>query len=204
MPVNYRISHHRSITLTPISEFATKPPTIEAHYLGRGSWCTAYRGVRDPNYVYLLVSDNDHSKEIACDLPRNQHLPTCEKLGYVGLGRNLYRMPYYDKLTATRYPKAWAQFKLVKAAWEEAHDEQYDRTDRFHSYGHATIIATADRLKGSLSVAVREIADACANYGSSWTIEMAKRNCGVGKRGQLVMYDAWFDIVQVVKRYRRE
>ncbi len=192
---DYTIRHKRTIVLT--SEYASAP-TIEAEYIGRGRYCEAYRNGRD---VYLLSSEADLGKEIACSLESMTHLPTCEYLGWVG-DRRLYKMPYYRTVTASD-KKAWAQYERVLKAWQGA-DRDINFSARLdYDYGYGLLITVRDALSGtSLGRAVGEIADRCADYGASWTLEIAKRNCGVGQGGNLILRDCWFDPQEVAKGER--
>lgn len=193
---DYKLRRINTIELTPTE--GGNP--IAARFLGKGRFSEAYRSA--DGRVLIISKETDYSKEIACNLGTHKHLPECKHIGWIG-ERRIYQMPFYKKLLAKESPKAWADFKALREAREEAWTEQVIQSkDPSCWNGYNVINATADRLRGPLRDAILEIAATTANYGSSWTIEVSKRNVGVSETGNLVLFDCWFDL-EVIDRERQ-
>ena len=170
--------------------------TIEAEYLGRGQFTTAY--VAD-DLVYLVVPDDcgDFSKDILESCEPMPHLPTCEKFGMTETG-TVWREHLYAPLTRAN-KQAWADFKTLQKARDEAWAQAQGRNFSVHN-GHVVMQTTVDLLPdGPLKNALDELRSAAANYGSSYCFEFAKRNLAVDKDGRLILLDCTFDLETVHK-----
>lgn len=108
--MTYRIKHIRQASLT--NDDGRETPVS---YLGKGMFCEAWQ---NGTGVYLIVREvkgqMDYSKEILSQYLQhedNPHIPQCQQLGGFGSGEAyIYKMPFYEKLTA-KHITAWADYR---------------------------------------------------------------------------------------------
>ena len=198
-----RIQYKKTVVLT--LESGKK---LNCDYLGQGQFATAWKHKRT---VYLVMKDGsldglDYGKDVtadtwrACGRNARRYLPNVERLEHLDNGNRVYRMPFYEKLTA-KHKTAWAEMKALQSAREQA---ARDTRDIFRdSVGfNQRILENVKKanVSKSLVAAIRELVDSCCNYGSGYSLEFNKANLGVDKQGHLVLRDVVFDL-DVVKQY---
>jgi hypothetical protein len=188
---------------------------IVASYLGRGQFAEAWDYMEGrTRYVLMLVKDCKMKEALALWAPKKKHIPRVEHLGSLTSSsafgneseKEVYRMPWYEKLSAVNHPEAWAQYKILfqarEDAWREVCNKKTTRSITNHGTEicHRTVELVTGKVPKSLSDALYEIADAGANYGSSICMEFAPRNLSVDKKGNLVLRDILFDLELVQRR----
>lgn len=184
-------------------------PGADPRYLGAGHYATAYHIGGE---VYLFV-ENDFMKsaiEEQADMTL-PHLPKIERLDDPSPNRDtmLFKMPYYAPLTAAR-KQAWADYKALRDAREKARSIVMTRSEKarepvsqFVLRGHEIndLIAEDPSLREPIRIAIRELSDAAANYGSSVTFEFSPRNLGVDREGCLILRDVLFDAESIHREF---
>jgi hypothetical protein len=172
---------------------------IPVEYLGKGFFCTAWR---NGSQVYLICRERageiDYSKDIIMNIrPRSAYLPLIEKLD-TNDDSMLYRMPFYEKLTA-KHTTAWKEYKTLKQISEDAQrDMSYEKmrgkrvTPQDVNNEIAKRIQTAD-VSRELKMLIQEIVDYMCNYGEHYGMEFSPRNLSVDKNGHLVLRDVIYN-----------
>lgn len=182
--------------------FDNNGPKIEVERIGKGRYTEAFK---HGNFVYLRVREPEYSKEILANITKrdtgrrdhNPHIPNCEFLESESGPYKWYQMPLYYPLTA-KCKKAWAQFKFLKKAKEDAYDAM---TSSLHGSQHAmandinqemdNLVKNSD-MTPSLKSAIELLVNEAANYGE-YLIEITKKNCAVDSAQNLILLDPLFD-----------
>lgn len=169
--------------------------------LGQGRFSTAWS---DGAAVYVQTHEKDRAKEILCGLRGTPHLPDVEHLDTVGIWE-WYRMPLYGPLNA-KSGKAWEDFKALKLARDNAtKDVPLGSTGERWLMVNRAFVDQVESTPGIEEYAetVRDLVDACANYGDGWLIEpLQKRNCVVGLSRELILLDPIFDAYLMEAEYQ--
>jgi hypothetical protein len=170
---------------------------------GRGRFTTAYRS---GNTVYTLVR-GDYTKEaVWLYAGKSIHIPQTEQIGSYEVrpvkgeayDMYVYRMPYYDKLTATS-KEAWAQFKVLAKLWDQAYRTAIAKYPKVPSWCYGEVLQVLNclvqesELPDSLKEAFESVADAGASYGAEIGVEILRRNLKVDSSGNLILLDILFD-----------
>lgn len=178
---------------------------VEVTRIGKGQFCTAYRCTNNEDRVYLVVDDErgDYSKDILadCDGP---YFPELEKVGDLR-GKTVWRTHYYRRLKASD-TAAWQQFKLMAGCNLQARAEILSGHADYVYRGREAVDRTIDLVRvtdAELADALQVLADAAANYGSSYTFEFAVRNLAVDSDGHLILLDPVFDLETMAKENRK-
>lgn len=172
--------------------------------IGRGRFCTAYRSVKTPDVVWLVVKqhEGDYSKEILRDI-RNPHVPKLEWAGDFGESA-VWKTRYYRKLTA-KHKQAWKDYRTLSRARIEAWDKH--ACDHTTVRGINTIDAVLTGVKPLISEdlygALESIRDACTNYGGSYVFEFAPRNLAVNDTDRLILLDPVFDLYTIERDHNK-
>lgn len=188
----------RGILHTPDGE-------VRVSQIGKGAFSTVYRRGDDPSRVVIVSADDAYEKEIAASAHEdwdNPHIPAASRLGTLVDGRAVYEMPFYTTplRKAVAGPKAWADFTAIKkcreTAWQDIAVEH--RGEPMHYRGYSVNMATIECAEAAgvdplLVEALQALADAAANYGSSYTFEFASRNMATDAQGNLVLLDVLYD-----------
>ena len=187
---------------------------LDACFLGSGHYCRAYL-VGDT--VYCYVKQEDYMKEMVARCSRMPHIPDVKEHGEVSIhGKfyNLYSMPFYEPLTA-QHVQAWQDYRALQREHKAAQDEVKAKQDFWRHpgafwdiYNNEVNVVFVDRVKSypalaTLAVALEEMADNMANYGSGCGFEFAPRNLGVDTYGNLVLRDVCFDAEKIARDKRR-
>lgn len=178
---------------------------IMAERIGKGAFCTAYRDTTQPAVVYLDVNEMDASKEIlsTCEGP---HFPELERIGCIG-DRYLWRTKYYRRLRAGDRA-AWAEFKKLAASWQWVQSNgghQHRPGYAVGAYGYDQACSITDHYEEnggqpSIVAALRQLCDACCNYGSHYALEFAARNLAVDEAGTLILLDPVFNLEEIIRK----
>jgi hypothetical protein len=175
----------------------------DAEYLGRGMFCTAYRVL---DTVYCFVKDCYMKEAISgIDQPHVPNITRHESTDEF----DVYSMPYYGPLRAA-HKTAWAQYKMLDRAWDEAryraYEELKDTSQQFRAEDHNYMVndCMVETLRSwgaddDLVSAIEQMNYAASNYGSDITYEFGVRNLGVDQDGRLVLRDVLYSPV-VVRR----
>ena len=182
---------------------------IEADYLGKGLFCTAFEG--DDGQVYLLVKQNqgdfDYSKEAISNWgdQENAHIPQIDMFGqytFKGVEYLVFRMPFYEPLTA-KHKTAWAQYQALRTAYSEARFNNMGRP--FHEIAQNLGFDFVSKLEdGPIKSALDSILSAGSNYGVEYGLEFSKQNLSVNKEGVLILRDVLFnsDLCRKIRQNR--
>ena len=165
---------------------------FEAEFLGKGSFCTAYR-VGDN--VYIRTSIHDRAKEaLSLDwYSQNPYIPNYKRL--CNDGKYVwYSVPYFkplSKVSAKNYPIK-RDFKRLMDSFEEHCHLANDR-DYYQKVIRKVIQEIPDLT--NMVDALIALENIVIDYGGcqKLTIELAYRNTGIDKDGNLVFFDAIFD-----------
>ena len=166
--------------------------TLEAAYLGRGSFVTCYE---HEGIVYSFIKENnnrefDYSKEGIAEWADNNniHVPDFNYMGTFDDGTKLYTSPLYGDLKAS-HKIAWSQYKQLKNAWESIPFT----LERGYYKNNRIIDSLRDIVSGELIEALETINDSCSNYGDYYLFEFPKRNLKVDSDGNLILLDVIFN-----------
>lgn len=149
--------------------------TIEAQYIGRGMFCTAYR---KDDRVYLYCQ-GDYSKEcVALFCTPGPHIPKIERHNPVEEFQ-VYSMPFYDRITKAKYPKAWAQWKTLPNV--------IIGFSRISEY----VDSEQNNTPETVRLAIGELIQAYCNYENEGMLcEFNRANIGVDRlTGELILRD---------------
>jgi hypothetical protein len=169
--------------------------------IGKGRFTTAWRAVEVSlsHLVYLVVDqEHDSSKQLLSQC-RGEHIPHLRCLGDIG-ERVLYETTYYQPLTA-QIKGAWAQYKLLREAYDCAMRMFHDRRNRREPLQEqvrqanqvfSDQVADATYISDSLKDSVESMMTWVDNW-PGYLIEIAKRNLAVDCQGRLILLDPCFD-----------
>jgi hypothetical protein len=160
-------------------------------YIGKGLFCKAYK---KDNQVFLICQ-GDYSKEcIALFAQQNlRHMPKIERCEDIG-DNQVFKMPYYTKLTKKAYPKAYAQYKaLLKTMGQR------------HLVGYNSIYSMTCKLfelgERHLAACIQDLINAFSNYCSdSMVFEVPLCNVGVNQKGELILRDCLADSISIQRK----
>lgn len=178
--------------------------TIEAEFIGRGSFATCYRV---DSMVYSYVNhgrvESDYSKEAISEFASddNIHIPQIKKLGDYETGLNsgiLYSMPFYEKLTAS-HVTAWKQYNTLKSAWNKNNVYGSKGNLSWYEWNVKLIESLRGNISESIIEALESINDACSNYGLDYRFEFPKQNLKVDSNGNLILLDVIFNVLALPK-----
>jgi hypothetical protein len=163
---------------------------VNAEYLGKGLFSTAYRF----GDTVILLTDGDSSKE-AISLFADQslkHMPQIKR-HEDWKQYQVFTMPYYRPLTKKEFPKAYATWKLLPSLLSKGEH----------------ILAWIDNEENGLPVelaeAMRELANCFANYNwDTMFMEFNKANVSVDQNGELVLRDCLGSDESVSKKRNRK
>ena len=180
--------------------------TFEARLIGKGTFAFAFHNEKEGR-VYLFVEGCNMKDALACFARPIPHVPDVTRYNSEGNAingrateREVYSMPYYRPLRAS-FKEAWAQFRELQRANEEARAEALsgrdwqNRPKRLANEGHVANALTIEKAQvpAELTAALEEINSAISNYGAGCTFEFAQRNLAVDSDGRLVLLDIAFD-----------
>jgi hypothetical protein len=166
--------------------------------LGSGRFTTAWQVVGPKvkgqyDKVYLQVKKRDNSKEIMAHMQGNIHIPTLERVDFIG-DDTLYVTQYYHPLKA-QHKEAWKQYKILKNLIEKEWYSCVTRgANRIYktNEGFACAAACNSDLPTTLQNAIYELSDWCNAY-EGYLIEIAVRNLAVDDNGTLILLDPCFN-----------
>ena len=198
----------KCVRRAPCAVLTVGDKTYDVERIGKGRYTTAWRNGTD--HVWLQVHEKDLSKDALCMAEANPHLPECESFGWFdgAAPYRLYREPLYQPLNA-RSGKAWNDFKelyrifgevRISHTWGENKGVS-QRTKEFNAKFEDAVQDTI-YLSDSIKEAVRTLIYTAANCGD-YGIEISKKNCAVGAKGQLILLDPLFDRAEAEADYQR-
>jgi hypothetical protein len=152
--------------------------------IGKGAFSTAYRkGNR------VIIKSKDPAKECIALFCRNmRYLPAITRLDVLDDGTAIYVMPYYEKLSKQKHPKAWYQYKIIKNIFDS---NNYSDTILQKIQG--------SRLTKGLKENITYLVNMMRNYTYLIGLEISPRNVRVTKKGQLILLDIVFDRIRGMK-----
>jgi len=177
--------------------------SIDAVFIGRGAFATCYRV---DSIVYSFVNTSgrhvDLSKEAVAYFTdeENIHIPKIEKLGDYDKGVKdygiIFKMPYYEKLTAS-HKIAWNQYKTLKSAWYKANKKDSESWFDFNCH---IIESLRGNISESIIDALESINNACTNYSLDYKFEFPTANLKVDSSGNLILLDVIFNVKALVEK----
>ena len=176
--------------------------TIEADLLGRGAFATCYRH-NDTVYSYVKDTNrgfeyNDYSKEAISNFTiESVHIPSIVAHGEVytrGGFKQLYEMPFYNKLQKIESPVAYKQARILQKAQERLDTQFYFLHHNGYEYNNELIESVRDLLPSELIQALESINSACSSYGENYKFEFPTRNLKVDSNNNLVLLDCIFNV----------
>lgn len=188
---------------------------MDATFLGKGHHATAWLVGET---VYLFVGDAmkellwiglDHGNQTDPHLPQIKRHDDDPRTG-----KQVYSMPYYKPLTA-QDKSAWADYKAVKLALEQAQEEirkQYGMNFayRLHNAEIADRVFVGPPPAGMKTwgvsspefiFSVQRLSSMMPNYGMGVGFEFAPRNLGVDREGRLILRDVVYDAEKLYQEY---
>ena len=159
--------------------------------IGKGLFSKAY--LTESNDVIIVtftdLKNVDYTKEGISEFANGLNVPQIQRLGYTrDLKSQVYKMPYYKKLTKKDYPTAWNQAKILQMELNNAGNIcGYNDNDKW-------LDSLYGKIDESIIESLREINYALGNYDSeSYCFEFPIRNLKVDFDGNLILLDVIFN-----------